>query len=81
MLLSLPVPPSTRQAAGPLIENLPIVLTGDRRTVDLSQPTPSSQGIQWRLFSRLSAQAVGAGFTVADQAVDGATEDKKRTIC
>jgi hypothetical protein len=30
-----------RQAAGPLIENLPIVLTGDQKTVVLSLENPS----------------------------------------
>lgn len=42
VLVFFSVPPFTRQAAGPLIENLPNVLTGDRVTVGLSSTvTPS----------------------------------------
>src|SRR5713226_1562213 len=41
VLLFFPVPPSLRQAAGPLTENLPNVLTGDPTRVDLSLQSPS----------------------------------------
>jgi hypothetical protein len=48
-----PVPPSTRQAAGPLIENLPNVLTGDRVTVGLSSAfTPSLEEKAFRFSLR-----------------------------
>src|SRR5438477_3124333 len=57
VLLFFPVPPSLRQAAGPLTENLPNVLTGDLRRVDLSLERPSPRGIQRRLSSRSIATA------------------------
>jgi hypothetical protein len=50
MLVFLPVPPSMRQAAGPLTENLPNVFTGDPQRVDLSLDTPSPRGTKRRLF-------------------------------
>src|ERR1700687_3700468 len=34
VVIFFPVPPSTRQAAGPLTENLPHVCLSDRKTVD-----------------------------------------------
>ena len=51
MLPFLLVPPSMRQAAGPLIENLPHVCLGDRIPVDLSLDRPSPRGTQRRLSS------------------------------
>jgi len=76
MLVFFPVPPSVvratakrstrRQAAGPLIRNLPNVfmggpyradLTGDRNAVDLSLERPSPRGTQRRLPSLVIAQA------------------------
>ncbi len=53
VLVFFPVPPFTRQAAGPLIENLPNVLTGDRVTVGLSSTvTPSLKTKAAFLFAR-----------------------------
>src|SRR5260370_26913900 len=46
------VPPSARQAAGALTENLPNVLKGGPQRADLSLDTPSSRGTKSRLFSR-----------------------------
>src|SRR5208282_1955687 len=40
MVLFFPVPPSTRQAAGPLTENLPYVCLNDRKRVGLSAERP-----------------------------------------
>jgi hypothetical protein len=48
VLVFFPVPPFTRQAAGPLIENLPNVLTGDRITVGLSSTVTPSLKIKLR---------------------------------
>src|SRR6266478_766437 len=48
-----------RQAAGPLTENLPNVLTGDPCRVDLSLQSPSPRGIQRRLSSRSITPAHG----------------------
>src|SRR5260370_27993182 len=62
VLLFFPVPPSLRQAAGPLTENLPSVLTGNRRTVDLSLERPSPRGTKRCLSSRVFATAVGNGW-------------------
>src|SRR5271163_279254 len=45
------VPPSTRQAAGPLTENLPHVCLSDRKSVDLSLQSPSPRGTMRRLFT------------------------------
>src|ERR1700731_3623558 len=59
VLLFFPVPPSLRQAAGPLTENLPNVLTDDPRRVDLSLQRPSPRGTKSRLSSRGFAPAVG----------------------
>jgi hypothetical protein len=47
------VPPSTRQAAGPLTENLPHVCLSDRKAVDLSLESPSPRGTMRRLFTRV----------------------------
>src|SRR6202790_829507 len=67
-----------RQAAGPLIENLPNVLTGDRSTVELSQQTPSPKGIQRRLSTPVLAQAIRAGSvsSIAEQCT-GRAETKR----
>jgi len=62
VLLFFPVPPSLRQAAGPLTENLPNVLTGDPCTVDLSNQRPSPRGTKRRLSSRVLAAAVANGW-------------------
>ena len=54
VLLFFSVPPSLRQAAGPLTENLPTVFAGDLCVHRIS-PTiesPSPRGIQRRLSSR-----------------------------
>jgi hypothetical protein len=40
VVIFFPVPPSTRQAAGPLTENLPHVCLSDRKPVDLSLERP-----------------------------------------
>jgi len=47
VLIFFPVPPSTRQAAGPLTENLPHVCLSDREPVDLSleRPSPEEQSV------------------------------------
>src|SRR5438045_9398337 len=57
MLLSFPVPPFKRQAARPLIENLPNVLVSGLDIVgdELSSGTPSPRGMQRRLCSRVLA--------------------------
>ena len=54
VLLFFSVPPSLRQAAGPLTENLPNVFAGDRCVHRISPAieSPSSRGIQRRLSSR-----------------------------
>src|ERR1700674_747157 len=66
VLVFFSVPPSLRQAAGPLTENLPNVfvsdraavgLTGDRDTVELSLERPSPRGTKCRLFSRVPPPA------------------------
>src|SRR6267378_162323 len=62
VLLFFPVPPSLRQAAGPLTENLPNVLTGDPCRVDLSDQRPSPRGTKRRLSSRVFAPAVANGW-------------------
>jgi len=56
VLLFFPVPPSLRQAAGPLTENLPNVLTGDPCRVDLSLQRPSPRGTKGRLSSSVLRQ-------------------------
>ena len=43
VVIFFPVPPSTRQAAGPLTENLPHVCLSDRKPVDLSLESPSPE--------------------------------------
>src|SRR5260370_38742242 len=58
VLLFFPVPPSLRQAAGPLTENLPNVLAGDPRRVDLRLQSPSPRGTQRPLFPRVFAPAL-----------------------
>jgi hypothetical protein len=54
MLLFFPVPPSLRQAAGPLTEDLPNVFAGDPYVcgVDLTLERPSPRGIEHRLLLR-----------------------------
>jgi hypothetical protein len=52
VLVFFSVPPSTRQAAGPLTENLPNVFAGDPQRVDLSLDNPSPRGTKRRLVSR-----------------------------
>src|SRR5260370_37453246 len=59
VLVFFPVPPSMRQAAGPLTENLPNVLTGDLRWVDLSLQSPSPRGTTSSLFSYFCSSHVG----------------------
>ena len=49
VVIFFPVPPSTRQAAGPLTENLPHVCLSDRKTVDLLLERPSPRGTKRRL--------------------------------
>src|ERR1700690_2497493 len=60
VVVFFPVPPSTRQAAGPLTENLPHVCLSDRKPVDLSLESPSPRGTMRRLSTRVlpSAPAV-----------------------
>jgi len=53
VVIFFPVPPSTRQAAGPLTENLPHVCLSDRKTVDLSLERPSPRGTMRRLSTRV----------------------------
>jgi hypothetical protein len=81
-----------RQAAGPLIENLPIVLTGDREPVDVSKLTeiwstqaPSPRKTRRGLVSRFVLQGrtamAGAGLTVQEPGKSGgstATGTNKR---
>ena len=62
VVIFFPVPPSTRQAAGPLTENLPNVLTGNRSTVDLSLQRPSPRGTKGRLSSPVLAPAECEGW-------------------
>jgi hypothetical protein len=54
VLLFFPVPPSLRQAAGPLKEDLPNVFAGNLLVceVDLTLERPSPRGIQRRLLLR-----------------------------
>jgi len=52
------VPPSTRQAAGPLTENLPHVCLSDRKTVDLSLERPSPRGTKRCLSTRVLPPAL-----------------------
>src|SRR5690242_21629341 len=61
-----PVPPSTRQAAGPLTENLPHVCISDRDSVDLSLRRPSPRGTICRLCARALPPVAFAG-TVFDR--------------
>jgi hypothetical protein len=81
-----------RQAAGPLIENLPYVLTGDREPVDVSKLTetrstqaPSPRKTRRGLVSRFVLQGrtamAGAGLTVQEPGKSGgstATGTNKR---
>jgi hypothetical protein len=53
VVIFFPVPPSTRQAAGPLTENLPHVCLSDRKPVDLSLERPSPRGTKRRLSTRV----------------------------
>src|SRR5882762_8436250 len=55
VLLFFPVPPSLRQAAGPLTENLPNVSAGDPSVLgmDLLLERPSPRGTKRRLSSRV----------------------------
>jgi|SRR6266446_7111902 len=53
-----------RQAAGPLTENLPNVLTGDPCRVDLSLQSPSPRGLQRRLSSRSITPAHGVNTVI-----------------
>src|SRR5579864_4173910 len=53
VVVFFPVPPSTRQAAGPLTENLPHVCLSDRKPVDLSFESPSPRGLTRRLCNRV----------------------------
>ena len=53
MVVFFPVPPSMRQAAGPLTENLPYVCLSDRKPVDLSLERPSPRGTKRRLSTRV----------------------------
>jgi hypothetical protein len=53
VVIFFPVPPSTRQAAGPLTENLPHVRLSDRKPVDLSLERPSPRGTKRRLSTRV----------------------------
>src|SRR6266851_8855029 len=62
VLVFFPVPPALRQAAGPLTENLPNVLAGDLRRVDLWLQRPSPRGTKRRLFSRVFAPALPKGW-------------------
>jgi hypothetical protein len=66
MVIFFPVPPSTRQAAGPLTENLPHVCLSDRKPVDLSLERPSPRGTKRRLSTRVlpTALAVKKMFAV-----------------
>jgi hypothetical protein len=48
-----PVPPSKRQAAGPLTENLPYVCLSGRKTADLSLERPSPRGTIRRLWTHV----------------------------
>src|SRR5882724_4894652 len=66
MVVFFPVPPSTRQAAGPLTENLPYVCLSDRKPVDLLLERPSPRGTKRRLSTRILAlaPALHAGFEV-----------------
>src|SRR6266851_2273120 len=62
VLVFFPVPPSLRQAAGPLTENLPNVLAGYPRRVDLWLQRPSPRGTKRRLFLRVFAAALRKGW-------------------
>ena len=66
MVVFFPVPPSMRQAAGPLTENLPYVCLSDRKPVDLSLESPSPRGTKRRLSARIltTAPALHARFEV-----------------
>jgi hypothetical protein len=70
VVIFFPVPPSTRQAAGPLTENLPHVCLSDRKPVDLSLERPSPRGTMRRLSTRVlpPAPAVHKIFVVCSDA-------------
>jgi hypothetical protein len=73
MVIFFPVPPSTRQAAGPLTENLSHVCLSGRKPVGLSLESLSPRGTMRRLFTRVlpSALAVQRIFAVCIELFEG----------
>jgi hypothetical protein len=72
MVVFFPVPPSKRQAAGPLTENLPYVCLSDRKPVDFSLERPSPRGTMRRL-STCAFNPAPAVQVVAESKIFGAS--------